>query len=139
MLEAWGYVLIEIVRISLFPKRKAFGLLMVLLAFWGLVGRLVAGSMVVPPYSPFHLPAGVYSQYEQPGCASVSGATLVSAAETTKKGSPQSNDGPSRPWYGLMAGDLGFAPIAPLVGNLAVSPPPQLPPYVAGSFRPPSC
>ena len=111
--------------------RFAFG---VILMTVGLFGRLVAGSIPIPPMSPFS-DSTCFSAEHEMGIAQHQ-TVLPSSHEKSK---PPLKDNYVRPWYGLPLVKLGGGSLS-LMGPVPDSLPDVMPTApVRVNLRPPSC
>lgn len=107
--------------------KKYFFFFIVALMFVGMVGRLVAGSIPIPPQSPFSIQTLTVSH-------------SASALNMAKSGKKQEHHSEApRPWYGLLEKEEDSSPLH-LVSILPVSLSFSIPTRaLQPAQRPPSC
>jgi hypothetical protein len=121
----------------MFQLKRVLYIFVIALMFFGLVGRIVAGSIPIPPQSPFTLGDAQISAHVDPVHAPID-FPAINMAKTGKKQDHHHEQAP-RPWYGVLAKDRAGFPLH-LVAILPCSAPLSVPePGLEPSQRPPSC
>lgn len=112
----------------------------IILMLVGLLGRLVSGSIPIPPNSPFSAPELHFFAQTSDFVAHHASSSLpvIHVAKSGKKHS-QATSGHSRPWYGVLDAnhdDDALKPSGPHASELAQNVPT---PHSQTNLRPPSC